>query len=68
MIDVAQAHTAEAGVTNATFLKGLIEKVPLPDTSVDAVISNCVICLAPGKDTRVHPRSPASCDLAGGWP
>ena len=49
MIDVARAHAAEAGVTNATFLKGLIEKVPLPDASVDAVISNCVICLAPEK-------------------
>ena len=49
MIDVARAHAAEAGVTNATFLKGLIENVPLPDASVDAVISNCVICLAPDK-------------------
>ena len=49
MIDVARAHAAEAGITNATFLKGLIENVPLPDASVDAVISNCVICLAPDK-------------------
>jgi ubiquinone/menaquinone biosynthesis C-methylase UbiE len=49
MIDVARAHAAEAGVTNATFLQGLIENVPLPDASVDAVISNCVICLAPEK-------------------
>jgi SAM-dependent methyltransferase len=49
MIDVARAHAAEAGVTNATFLKGLIESVPLPDASVDVVISNCVICLAPDK-------------------
>ena len=49
MINVARAHAAEAGVTNATFLKGLIEKVPLPDASVDVVISNCVICLAPDK-------------------
>ena len=49
MIDVARAHATEAGITNATFLKGLIENVPLPDASVDAVISNCVICLAPDK-------------------
>ncbi len=49
MIDVARAHAAEAGVTNATFLQGLIENLPLPDASVDAVISNCVICLAPDK-------------------
>ncbi len=49
MIKVAQAHAAEAGVTNARFLKGLIERVPLPDASVDVVISNCVICLAPDK-------------------
>jgi arsenite methyltransferase len=49
MIDVARSHAAEAGVTNATFLRGLIERVPLPDASVDVVISNCVICLAPDK-------------------
>jgi SAM-dependent methyltransferase len=49
MITVARAHAAEAGVANATFLKGLIESVPLPDASVDVVISNCVICLAPDK-------------------
>jgi SAM-dependent methyltransferase len=49
MITVARAHAAEAGVTNATFLQGLIENVPLPDGSVDAVISNCVICLVPDK-------------------
>jgi arsenite methyltransferase len=49
MIDVARAHAASAGVTNAVFLKGLIEDVPLPDASVDVVISNCVICLAPDK-------------------
>ena len=49
MIAVAQVHAAEAGVTNATVLKGQIENVPLPDASVDVVISNCVICLAPDK-------------------
>ena len=49
MISVARAHAADAGVTNATFLQGSIETVPLPDASVDVVISNCVICLAPDK-------------------
>jgi arsenite methyltransferase len=49
MIDVARAHAAQAGVTNAIFLNGRIEDVPLPDASVDVVISNCVICLAPDK-------------------
>jgi SAM-dependent methyltransferase len=49
MIDIARVHADEAGVTNAIFLKSLIESVPLPDSSVDVVISNCVICLAPDK-------------------
>ena len=67
MIDLARAHAAEAGVTNATFLKGLIEKVPLPNASVDAVISNCVICLAPDK-TPVFTEIARMLDLAGAWP
>src|SRR3977135_3295872 len=43
MLAVANANKAKAGVDNATFLKGTIEEVPLPDDSVDVVISNCVI-------------------------
>jgi len=39
----------KAGVKNATFLKGAIESIPLPDASVDVVISNCVINLAEDK-------------------
>jgi arsenite methyltransferase len=58
MIDVARTHAAQAGVTNATFLKGLIERVPLPDASVDVVISNCVICLAPDNRPRAPARRP----------
>ena len=46
MLAVANAKKAKAGVENATFLKGAIEQVPLPDNSVDVVISNCVINLA----------------------
>jgi arsenite methyltransferase len=49
MIDLARAHAAEVGVANVELLKGDIEDVPLPDASVDVVISNCVICLAPDK-------------------
>jgi arsenite methyltransferase len=50
MLALARRNQAEAGVENATFLKGHIEAVPLPDASVDVVISNCVINLSPDKD------------------
>ena len=50
MLALARRNQAEAGVTNATFLKGRIEAVPLPDAAVDVVISNCVINLSPDKD------------------
>src|ERR687886_256118 len=49
MLELARANQARAGVENATFLKGTIEQVPLPDGSVDVVISNCVINLAEDK-------------------
>ncbi len=49
MLALANANKEKAGVTNATFLKGTIEAVPLPDASVDVVISNCVINLAEDK-------------------
>jgi arsenite methyltransferase len=49
MLALANANKAKSGVTNATFLKGTIENVPLPDASVDVVISNCVINLAEDK-------------------
>jgi SAM-dependent methyltransferase len=49
MLALANANKDKAGVTNATFLKGTIENVPLPDASVDVVISNCVINLAEDK-------------------
>jgi SAM-dependent methyltransferase len=50
MLQLARRHQAEAGVTNVEFLKGEIEDIPLPDASVDVVISNCVINLAADKD------------------
>jgi ubiquinone/menaquinone biosynthesis C-methylase UbiE len=49
MLDLANRNRDHAGVDNATFLKGGIEAVPLPDDSVDVVISNCVINLAEDK-------------------
>jgi SAM-dependent methyltransferase len=50
MLALAQRNAREAGVTNAHFLKGLIEAIPLPAESVDVVISNCVVNLSPEKD------------------
>jgi SAM-dependent methyltransferase len=50
MLSLARRNQAEAGVANVEFLKGEIENVPLPDASVDVVISNCVINLSGDKD------------------
>ena len=49
MLALAQRNAAEAGVTNVHFLKGIIEAIPLPASSVDVVISNCVINLSTDK-------------------
>jgi arsenite methyltransferase len=49
MLELAKRNAGKAAVTNATFLKGTIENIPLPDRSVDVVISNCVINLAEDK-------------------
>jgi SAM-dependent methyltransferase len=49
MLALARKNAAEAGITNAIFLKGIIEQVPLPAGSVDVVISNCVINLSTDK-------------------
>jgi arsenite methyltransferase len=49
MLDLARANAAKAGATNVEFLKGTIEDIPLPDESVDVVISNCVINLSVDK-------------------
>ncbi|WP_203567927.1 arsenite methyltransferase [Aestuariimicrobium ganziense] len=50
MLELAERHRVEAGIENARFMLGSIEQVPLPDQSVDVVISNCVINLSPDKD------------------
>lgn len=49
MLALARANAAAAGITNAVFLEGNIEGIPLPDERVDVVISNCVICLSADK-------------------
>jgi len=54
MLALANANRERSGVTNATFLKGTIESVPLPDESVDVVISNCVINLAEDKGAVIN--------------
>jgi SAM-dependent methyltransferase len=50
MLALARANQRKAGVTNVEFLRGEIESVPLPDASVDVIISNCVINLSTDKD------------------
>jgi SAM-dependent methyltransferase len=49
MLALAQRNAEQAGVRNAVFLKGMIERVPLPAESIDVVISNCVINLSVDK-------------------
>jgi len=49
MLALARANAAAAGVENVEFVKGYLEEIPLPDASVDVVISNCVINLAADK-------------------
>jgi SAM-dependent methyltransferase len=49
MLELARANAADAGVENVEFVKGYIEDIPLPDESVDVVISNCVINLSADK-------------------
>jgi SAM-dependent methyltransferase len=49
MLQLARANAAKAGATNVEFVKGHIEDIPLPDSAVDVVISNCVINLSVDK-------------------
>ncbi|HOV20165.1 arsenite methyltransferase [Ottowia sp.] len=50
MLALARENQRQAGATNVEFLKGEIEHIPLPDASVDVIISNCVINLSADKD------------------
>jgi len=50
MLELARKNQANLGLTNVEFIKGEMEQIPLPDSHVDVVISNCVVCLSPDKD------------------
>jgi arsenite methyltransferase len=50
MLDLARHNQREAGINNVEFLHGAIEDIPLPDASIDVIISNCVINLSVDKD------------------
>jgi len=50
MLELARKNQAEAGLANVEFLQGTIEDIPLPDETVDVVISNCVVNLSPDKE------------------
>jgi len=50
MLALARENQRKAGLANVEFLKGEIENIPLPDNSVDVIISNCVINLSADKD------------------
>ncbi|HWF45806.1 MAG TPA: arsenite methyltransferase [Bryobacteraceae bacterium] len=54
MLALARENQRKARVTNVEFLKGEIEHIPLPDNSVDVIISNCVINLSGNKDQVLH--------------
>ena len=70
MLELARRNAAKADggrpVTNVEFQHGIIDKLPLPDASVDCVISNCVINLAPDK-RAVFREIPECSSLEGGW-
>ena len=49
MLELARSNQRQAGIVNAEFLRGTIEQAPLPDDSVDVILSNCVINLSGDK-------------------
>ena len=54
MLELSRRNAAEAAVDNVEFIKGYLEALPLPDASVDVVISNCVINLSADKPRVIH--------------
>jgi SAM-dependent methyltransferase len=50
MLKLARSNAKKLGLKNVEFIKGDIEKIPLPNDSINVAISNCVINLAPNKD------------------
>ncbi|MBX3052555.1 MAG: arsenite methyltransferase [Caldilineaceae bacterium] len=53
MLELARANAAKIGATNVEFRKGELENLPLPDNSVDVIISNCVVNLSPEKENAL---------------
>lgn len=54
MLELARRNALEANITNVEFLKGAIEAIPLPDNSVDVIISNCVVNLSGNKPAVIR--------------
>ena len=50
MLALARKNARTLGISNVEFIEGFIENIPLPDSNVDVIISNCVVCLSPDKD------------------
>ncbi len=51
MLELARKNQESLGLTNVEFVKGELESMPLPSNSYDVIISNCVVCLSPDKDS-----------------
>ncbi len=51
MLELARKNQASLGLTNVEFVQGELESMPLPGDSYDVIISNCVVCLSPDKDS-----------------
>jgi len=54
MLAVARRNAEKAGAPNVEFIKGDIERIPLPDNSIDVILSNCVVNLSPDKGQVLH--------------
>ena len=54
MLALARRNAQNLGLSNVEFIEGYIEEIPLPDSNVDVVISNCVFCLSPDKGKVVR--------------
>ena len=65
MLALARENQRKAGVENVEFLKGEIEAIPLPDNSVDVIISNCVINLSADKDRVLRGGLPGASSPGG---
>ena len=50
MLELARENKSKLGIENVEFVQGEMENMPIPNSSVDVIISNCVVCLSPDKD------------------